>query len=170
LTKLYHFVTRIAAERATRTAKWVSTTTAKQQQLVTPRSGVSVEEQLHQLMLTNFELSKKLLASETATISQVCTISPTLPSCDEFPMNVMAADSSCAVRAWETSVPRSALKGVKDPSCVDRIADDDNNACVYPQRGEFISVLKNHEQPCLEQHCPRTPVFCTDYGEPGIAD
>ena len=166
MTKLYHFVTRIAAERATRTAKWVSTTTAKQQQLVTPRSGVSVEEQLHKLMLTNFELSKKLLASETATISQVCTISPTLPSCDEFPMNVMAADSSCAVRAWETSVPRSTqLKGVKDPSCVDRIADDDNNdARVYPQRGEFISVLKN------QSNCPRTPVFCTNYGEPGIAD
>ena len=131
---------------------------------MTPRSGVSVEEQLHQLMLTNFELSKKLLASETATISQVCTISPTLPSCDEFPMNVMAADSSCAVRAWETSVPRSALKGVKDPSCVDRIADDDNNACVYPQRGEFISVLK------IQSKCPRTPVFSTDYVEPGIAD
>ena len=164
-----HFLTRVAAERAGRTFEWVDRTATKQklqhklqqklQQLETPRSDVSVEEQLQQLRLANFELSKKLLASESATINQVCNISPSLPSCDEFPMNVMAADSSCAVRAWETSVPRSTqLKGVKDPSCVDRIADDDNNdARVYPQRGEFISVLKNQSNPAQSSTAPGHP-------------
>ena len=70
-------------------------------------------------------------------------------------MNVMAAGSSYAVRALETSVPLSALKDVNDQSCVDRIADDD--AHVYPQRGEFISVLKNQSIPAQSSTAPGHP-------------
>ena len=72
-------------------------------------------------------------------------------------MNVMAAGSSYAVRALETSVPLSALKDVNDQSCVDRIADDDNNAHVYPQRDEFISVLKNQSNPAQSSTAPGHP-------------
>ena len=41
---------------------------------------------------------------------------------------------------------------------MDRIADDDNNdARVYPQRGEFISVLKNQSNPAQSSTAPGHP-------------